>query len=412
MEKREHLEKMFQPADMRVMYELRQAMDPDQLANRGKMLFYPGIPPKPTEPQAQRFSRSASDSGVCRVESIEHLQQLIVEAEAQIVLRGAGTKPALSDSGPEIRSGSNQPASILDLSRLSGIVEYDPSEFTITALGGTPVAEVEQLLAQHGQFLPFDPVLSTAGATLGGTVAAAGRGPSSLRYGGIRDFLIGVRFVDGQGRLIRGGGKVVKNAAGFDFPKLMVGSAGSLGALVELTFKVFPRPESYLTLCVETGGLSDSLELITTLPTTAVEFEAIDLIPPDRLLLRLGGRSFALRKRAERVMSILGSRCSETDDTAWSEAREFRWVPEGAALTKVPTTWSRIPKLEATFDNGARRRYSLAGNVCWLASVRHSADIGGMAYFGKQWALTYSPGSADFARRVKSVLDPKGRFGE
>ena len=402
MEKREHLEKMFQPADMQVMYELRQAMDPAQLANRGKMLFYPG-PPKPTEPQAPRFLRNASDSSPSQVESIEHLQELIAESPGPVVLRGAGTKPALSAP----RDGF----SVLDLSRLSGIVEYDASEFTVTALAGTRVAEIEQLLAQHGQFLPFDPVLSAAGATLGGAVAAAGRGPSSLRYGGIRDFLIGVRFVDGQGRLIRGGGKVVKNAAGFDFPKLMVGSAGSLGALVELTFKVFPRPESYLSLSVETGGLPDSLDLISKLAAMPVEFEAIDLVPPGRLLLRLGGRSSTLRKRAEKVMSVLGTRCSESDDAFWSDAREFRWVPKGAGLVKIPTTLGQILKLEENQSGEPVRRYSLAGNVCWLASDTEAPGIPGIPYFGPRRQVRNSNGAAGFARRVKSVLDPRGRFG-
>jgi glycolate oxidase len=406
MEKREHLEKMFQPADMRVMYELRRAMDPAQLANRGKMLFYPG-PPESTEPQAERLPRSVSGDGlVYKVESPEHLQQLIAESPSALTLRGAGTKPALSGSGSEIRSGSSQRVSVLDLAGVSGVIEYDPSEFTITALAGTRVAEVEQLLARNGQFLPFDPVLSAAGATLGGTVAAAGRGPSSLRYGGIRDFLIGVRFVDGQGRLIRGGGKVVKNAAGFDFPKLMVGSAGCLAALVELTFKVFPRPENYVTLVVETGALSDSLDLISRLQAMPVEFEAIDLIPPGRLLLRLGGCSSTLKKRAERVMVLLGANCSEAVDAIWPEAREFRWVPNGAGLAKIPTTLSQIPKLEEHVSADTVRRYSLAGSVCWLAG-NPEPDTGGIPYFGRfrQLRLTNA-----FARRVKSVLDPKGNL--
>ncbi len=410
MEKREHLEKMFQPADMQVMYELRQAMDPAQLANRGKMLFYPRSADVPSA-LGPRASRPHFASGTVKAESIEHLQQLIVEATAPVVLRGAGTKPALSGSGPEIRSGSNQSTRVLDLSRLSGIVEYDPSEFTITALSGTRVAEIEQLLAQHGQFLPFDPVLSATGATLGGTVAAAGRGPSSLRYGGIRDFLIGVRFVDGQGRLIRGGGKVVKNAAGFDFPKLMVGSAGSLAALVELTFKVFPRPESYLSLSVETGGLPDSLDLISKLAEMPVEFEAIDLVPPGRLLLRLGGRSSTLRTRVERLLSVLGTNCSECADTVWSDAREFRWVPKGAGLVKIPTTLSQIPKLEENFGSESLRRYSLAGNVCWLASDSEGPSIPGIPYFGPCRQVRNSNGAAGFAHRVKSALDPRGRFG-
>jgi len=419
MEKREHLEKMFQPADMQVMYELRKAMDPAQLANRGKMLFYPGIAPGSAGvPPAlgPRASRPHLASGTIEVESTEHLQQLIAEATGPVLLRGAGTKPALSGpSGAHLQMGAGSHLEMgptfLDLSRLSGIVEYDPSEFTITARAGTRVEEVEQLLARHGQFLPFDPVLSEAGATLGGTVAAAGRGPSSLHYGGIRDFLIGVRFVDGQGRLIRGGGKVVKNAAGFDFPKLMVGSAGSLGALVDLTFKVFPRPDSYLTLSVKTGGSPESLDLISRLVATPVEFEAVDLVPPDTLLLRLGGRESTLPKRAEKLISLLGTKCSESDDTVWSDAREFRWVPEGWALVKIPTTVSRIPKLEEKFGGATARRHSLAGNVCWLAFSGDGPDIVAMPYFGKNRPIRFRDGAVSFAHRVKSVLDPKGRFG-
>ncbi|MFB3904499.1 MAG: FAD-binding protein [Acidobacteriota bacterium] len=327
-----------------------------------------------------------------------------------MIIRGGGTKPALSGVGSEIGSQPDPCAITLDLSRLSGIVEYDPSEFTITALAGTRVAEIEQLLAQHGQFLPFDPVLSAAGATLGGTVSAAGRGPSSLRYGGIRDFLIGVRFVDGQGRLIRGGGKVVKNAAGFDLPKLMVGSAGTLGALAELTFKVFPRPEGYLSLSIRAGGLPEALDLVSTLQAMPVELEAIDLIPPDRLLIRLGGRSAALKARADGIVFRLGTRCSESDDAVWAEARELRWASEGSSLLKVPTTLKQIPKLEESFGRDAVRRYSLAGNVCWLAS-REGENIEGMPYFGPRRPIPGSVGATEFARRVKSVLDPNGRFG-
>ena len=95
---------------------------------------------------------------------------------------------------------------------------------------------------KQGQYLPFDPMLSAAGATIGGTVAAGISGPGRYRYGGIRDFLLGVQFISSDGAVINAGGKVVKNAAGFDIPKLLVGSLGRLGVMTELTFKVFPQP--------------------------------------------------------------------------------------------------------------------------------------------------------------------------
>src|SRR6266851_2564262 len=151
--------------------------------------------------------------------NIDEVQKAVAES-ARVVVRGAGTKGGLCAPDGD--------ATVLDLSTLSGVLEYEPGEFTFTALAGTPVATVNRLLAEHGQYLPFDPPLVERGATLGGTVAAGLSGSGRYRFGGVRDFIIGVRFVDGQGQLVRGGGKVVKNAAGFDLPKLMVGSLGRL----------------------------------------------------------------------------------------------------------------------------------------------------------------------------------------
>src|SRR4051812_30769686 len=140
-----------------------------------------------------------------------------VRSMPQVLTVGAGTKPRLSAVGAVPK---------LSTQKLSGIVEYEPDEFTFTALAGTPVREIAASLAERGQYLPFDPMLLDSGATLGGTVAAGFSGPGRFRYGGLRDFILGVRFVDGMGRLLRLGGKVVKNAAGFDVPKFMVGSLG------------------------------------------------------------------------------------------------------------------------------------------------------------------------------------------
>src|SRR6188474_3320713 len=163
-----------------------------------------------------------------------------IRATPRVLAVGARTKQRLSaiDDG----------VTLLSTRALSGIVEYEPSEFTFTALAGTPVREIAAALAERGQYLPFDPLLVEAGATLGGTVAAGLSGPGRFRFGGLRDFILGVRFVDGLGRLLRMGGKVVKNAAGFDLPKFFVGSLGRFGVLTELTFKVFPRPAASRTL--------------------------------------------------------------------------------------------------------------------------------------------------------------------
>jgi glycolate oxidase FAD binding subunit len=166
------------------------------------------------------------------------------------------------------------------------VLEYTPQEYTFTALAGTPVAEIAALLAAEGQYLPFDPPFAGAGATLGGTVAAGLSGPGRARYGGVRDFLLGVRFVSGTGELLSGGGKVVKNAAGFDLPKLLVGSLGQFGVMLELTFKVFPRPESYATLQLEAASFAQAEALLRELARSRVEPHALELLPPTRVLAR------------------------------------------------------------------------------------------------------------------------------
>ncbi len=178
-----------------------------------------------------------------------------VKTAASVQLTGAGTKSAL-------RPNPDSAVHRLDLAHLSGIIEHQPTEFIIMAWAGTPIAQVQATLAKKGQYLPFDPLLAERGATVGGTVAANASGPERYRYGGVRDFIIGCHFIDGNGELLHGSGRVVKNAAGFDYPKVFVGSMGTLGALVDATCKVFPAPEAYATLAVSCDSLAHALALL------------------------------------------------------------------------------------------------------------------------------------------------------
>src|SRR3954452_23844304 len=203
-----------------------------------------------------------------------------VRSTPHLLAVGAGTKPRLSSVD----------AVKLSTARLRGISEYDPSEFTFTAGAGTPVSEIAAALAERGQYLPFDPMLVDAGATLGGTVAAGPSGPGRFRFGGLRDFILGVRFVDGAGRLLRMGGKVVKNAAGFDLPKFFVGSLGRFGVLAELTFKVFPRPAASLTLRLNAETLDAAATILNEAGSSRFEFETLDVAPQELgVLARLAG---------------------------------------------------------------------------------------------------------------------------
>lgn len=353
--------------------------------------------------------------------TVENIQQAVRE-NTRLRPRGGGTKPALSTPAEGVTA--------LDLSGLSGVLEYDPSEFTFTALAGTRVAEVQALLDAHGQYLPFDPPLARQGATLGGAVGAGLSGPGRYRYGGVRDFILGVRLVDGNGALVRGGGKVVKNAAGFDLPKLMVGSLGQLGALVELTFKVFPRAPAHITVVQRVEPLAQAMAAFYGLYTARMEIDALDLEPTGpgmKFWVRLAGLPEALPARAERVRALLGGgevvADGEAEARIWEDFRGFNYAPMGAALVKIPITPKRVPELEARLADrpSAHRHYSSGGNVLWLATqepptVLHdtlvSLGLPGLVVFGPpgQPRIGARTGQV-FEQRVKAVFDPKEKFG-
>ncbi len=337
--------------------------------------------------------------------------------------RGGGSKPCLS-AAPE-------GVTALDLSALTGVREYEPGEFVFTALAATPVAEVERMLAAHGQVMPFDPLWVERGATLGGVIAANTAGPGRYHYGGVRDFVIGVRFVDGQGNLVRGGGKVVKNAAGFDFPKLMVGSLGRLGILVECSFKVFPAPPAFASLQAVFADLGAALKALGWLTASQFDLEALDLevgeAVTSALWLRIGGPADVLPQRLDRMREFLGREAvgfrtldGEEEAAYWRRQREMAWAPVGLPLLKVPLTPDRILALEARLPVAAHRRYSVGGNVAWVVwpSSGETIDaelkalgLAGMQFHGASAEpLLGAATGAVFYQRVKTALDPMNRL--
>lgn len=338
-----------------------------------------------------------------------------LQGGAHLHVRGGRSKTALA---------APDEAAVIDLHDCRGVLEYEPSEFTFTALAGTPVADVVGLLSEHGQYLPFDPLLVAQGATLGGTIAANTAGPGRYRYGGVRDFLIGVRFVDGRGNLVQGGGKVVKNAAGFDFPKFFVGSLGRFGVLLEVTFKVFPRPAAYATLKVTTPDMDSAVHTVQRLTTSPLEMDALDLTPPGIVWIRIGGLPEAMETRLDNLRRFCGGgKVIVEDSDFWREAAELAWVPADALAVKIPLTPKRIQPLEAALvPLAAERRYSVGGNVAWVAwpdspqaldTLLLQQGLSGLALTGRPLARPLLGKQPDpiFLQRVRQALDPDGRFG-
>ncbi|WP_022798310.1 FAD-binding protein [Thermus islandicus] len=341
-----------------------------------------------------------------RPENLEEVREAVL-THPYLRVRGGGTKPALSAP----REGEV----LLDLSGLKGLLAYEPEEFVFTALAGTPVSEIEETLRAHGQYLPFDPPLAKAGATLGGTVAAGLSGPMRWRYGGLRDFLLGVRFVDGEGNLLRGGGKVVKNAAGFPFHRLMVGALGAFGVMVEVSFKVFPLPPATRTLRVGFSRLEEALSALERLRLLPLDLLALDLIPPNTLELRLGGFPESLRRRTEKLARLLeGSETVlEEDEAHWEGVGELAFLGESPIWVKIPSQPGLIPRLEG-LPLGPRR-YMAGGELLYAGleegGLKALRELG-LPHLVLKGAGTplYPEPPAAFYGPLKKALDPRGRF--
>jgi len=199
-------------------------------------------------------------------------------------------------------------------------------------------------------------------------------GPGQFRYGGLREFIIGAKFISGCGQRLKGGGKVVKNAAGFDFPKLFVGSIGRLGILYELTFKVFPAPHSYMTLSFSLDNIPLALDAACSLAGSSFEPFAIDITPPGRLDIRIGGNHEANEITAglvEKFIALPAHRSTgEEENTIWNNLRDLTWA-KGNLLLKVALIPSMVDELDRALEKiNALRHYSAAGNVAFVDTDR------------------------------------------
>ncbi len=311
----------------------------------------------------------------------------------------------------------------------SGILEYEPSEYTITALAGTPVSEIITTLASKGQCLPFDPMLAAEGATVGGMIASGLNGPGRLRYGGIRDFIIGIQFIDGAGTAIRGGGKVVKNAAGFDFPKLLVGSLGKLGVITEATFKVFPRPAASLTAFAKMKNLAAAVDLAVQIARGPFDADAAEVLPDGRIIVRLAGHEAALQPRLQFMRQKLAADFDLMPDAdrfwqsclAWSgDDPSLDKNTSSIAKIKIPLTPASVIALDAF---GVSRRYSTACSIAFIhwPQARGLAELHELLKTLKLGGVNHDDGSSPaligrqpglaFLQRVKRVLDPQNKFG-
>jgi glycolate oxidase FAD binding subunit len=345
----------------------------------------------------------------------------VIHGSERVLAVGNRTKKPLSD-------GTD--ATLVSLSKLTGLLQYEPSEFTFTAQAGTPIAEVAAALAEQGQYLPFDPLLSAAGATIGGTVAAGISGPGRNRYGGIRDFLLGVRFFSSDGAVINSGGKVVKNAAGFDIPKLLVGSLGRLAVMTELTFKVFPQPLAHDTLQIQCQSHQQALERIALAASSRWEADAIDYDPSQRsLYVRIAGPDDANQAIAAEISAQWGDDVTklepESARAVWQSLSELQPRHESTRVAKIPSTPDQFLALQTLSESNdsIRLQLSVAGAVTWawldsddavktmdqqLSQLNHCGLIIAGDSVASKW-LGRRP-TSNMEARIHAAMDVAGKF--
>jgi glycolate oxidase FAD binding subunit len=350
----------------------------------------------------------------------------------QVMTARAGHKPLfICGGGSKAFYGNHRPLRpedghcLLDITAYRGIVNYQPSELVVTARAGTPLRELESELAANNQMLAFEPPHYEDTATVGGCVAAGLAGPRRMAAGSVRDFVLGARLLDAHGRVLNFGGEVMKNVAGYDVSRLLAGSQGIFGALLEVSLKVLPRPADERTLrlpATEQEALSTFAQWRRLpMPVSAASWIPLGEDGKGELWVRLSGAPPAIEAAHARIAGDTVD--AGQADAFWLSLREqtHPYFDRARALWRVA-----VPPASAPLSLGATL-IEWAGGQRWLRGplepdmVRKAAQaLGGHATLFRavrQEDVPHdgvfhplAPGIATLTRRLKQELDPSGLF--
>jgi glycolate oxidase FAD binding subunit len=350
------------------------------------------------------------------------MQQILEQFQDQ-VRSAAGAKRALRIRGGGTKDwyGQRLEGDILDTRACTGIVDYEPTELVITARCGTPLAEIDAALAERGQMLAFEPPHFGDGATLGGTIAGGLSGPRRASSGALRDFVLGAKLLDGKGDVLTFGGQVMKNVAGYDVSRLLAGSLGTLGLLLEVSVKVLPRAFAETTLRFDMSELEAIRRLNEwggqPLPLSASCWH------DGVLALRLSGAQAAVDAAVRSLGAAHGGQIMPDCARFWEDLREQRHAFFGGDMPvwrlSVPSTASPIvldgPQLIEW--GGAQRWLRADGDAAASQRLRATvAACGGHATLfrsGDKSAGVFQPLAPAIARireRLKAGFDPANIF--
>ncbi|MBR9885902.1 MAG: glycolate oxidase subunit GlcE [Oceanospirillales bacterium] len=304
----------------------------------------------------------------------------------------------------------------LSLAEHKGVISYHPVELVLTARAGTPLSELDAVLAEHNQMLSFEPPRFTDASTLGGTLACNLSGPGRPWWGSVRDQVLGVRLINGLGEHLRFGGQVMKNVAGYDVSRLQAGAMGTLGVITEVSLKVLPRPSDTRTLVFE-SSLDEALSMMNQRAAEPKPLSAA-CWQDGRLYLRLSGAHAAVSATA----GYWGGEVLNEADRFWQQLRDQQlafFTEEGARplwrFSINPT--AHLPALDGRWLvdwAGAQRWYRGEADMAEMARIASAAggqvslfrggDRSGEVMHAQPEALK------QLQRNIKQAFDPEGLF--
>jgi glycolate oxidase FAD binding subunit len=349
------------------------------------------------------------------------MDEAIANIAAQIHAAAAERQPLRIRAGGSKDFYGNTPrGAVLDPRGIRGIVSYEPTELALAARCGTPLTEIEAALDAHGQMLAFEPPHFGETATIGGCIASGLAGPrracAGYAYGGVRDFVLGAKLLDGRAQLLSFGGMVMKNVAGYDVSRLLAGSLGILGVIVEVSLKVVPKLKAETTLrfeVAETAALNQLNQWgAQPLPISASAWRE------NLLFLRLSGSTSAVAAAAAR----LGGEALDPLDAQrlWRALREHT---DAFFAGELPLWRLSLPCSAAPLDGSAAQLIEWGGALRWIRSLRPAAEIrararvlGGHATLfrgGDRAQGVFMPlacGIAAIHQRLRAQFDPAGIF--